>query len=115
MRKSQLDAASKTLISFATEMASSFVAQIGVFSILIAEVGSGATDTHSFLYTLAVGVTATTAFLCPFLIRASTPAADWLDRHLPLPVRSTLSRYDAWLKPKPEAGESGLHGREPEE
>ena len=70
------------------------MAQIGVFSILIAEVGSGASGTRSFLYTLAVGVVATTAFLCPLLIRASTPAADWLDRHLPLPVRSTLSRFD---------------------
>jgi CPA2 family monovalent cation:H+ antiporter-2 len=90
------------------------MAQIGVFSILIAEVGSGATDTRSSLYTLAVGITATTAFLCPFLIRASTPAANWLDRHLPLKVRSTLSRYDAWLK-RPEARENGLHGREPEE
>lgn len=65
------------------------MAQIGVFSILIAEVGSGASGTRSFLYTLAVGVVATTAFLCPLLIRASAPAADWLDRHLPLPVRST--------------------------
>jgi CPA2 family monovalent cation:H+ antiporter-2 len=91
------------------------MAQIGVFLILIAEVGSGASDTRSLLYTLAVGVVATTAFLCPSLIRASTPAADWLDRHLPLPIRRTLSRYDAWLKPKPEAGESGLQGREPEE
>ena len=80
------------------------MAQIGVFSILIADVASGASGTRSFLYTLAVGIVATTAFLCPFLIRASTPAADWLDRHLPLPVRSTRSRYDAWLKPKPEAG-----------
>ena len=70
------------------------MAQIGVFSILIAEVGSGASGTRSFLYTLAVGVVATTAFLCPLLIRASTPAADWLDRHLLLPVRSTLSRFD---------------------
>ena len=77
------------------------MAQIGVFSFLIAEVGSG--GTRSFLYTLAVGVSAITAFLCPLLIRASTPAADWLDRHLPLPVQSTLSRYDAWLKPKPPA------------
>ena len=77
------------------------MAQIGVFSFLIAEAGSG--GTRDFLYTLAVGVSAITAFLCPLLIRASTPAADWLDRHLPLPVRSTLSRYDAWLKPKPPA------------
>jgi CPA2 family monovalent cation:H+ antiporter-2 len=42
------------------------MAQIGVFSILIAEVGSGATDTRSFLYTLAVGVTAATASCAHF-------------------------------------------------
>ncbi len=82
------------------------MAQIGVFSFLIAEAGSGASGTRSFLYTLAVGTCATTAFLCPLLIRASTPTADWLDRHLPPAVRNTLSRYDAWLKPKPETRES---------
>ncbi len=73
------------------------MAQIGVFSFLIAEVGSGAGGTRSFLYTLAVGVSATTAFLCRLLIRASNPAADWIDRHLPPPVRSALSRYGGWL------------------
>ena len=91
------------------------MAQIGVFSILIAEVGSGATDTHSFLYTLAVGVVATTAFLCPFLIRASTPAADWLDRHLPVRVQKVLSQYGAWLDrtrklPQTEGIERGKAG-----
>ena len=39
--------------------------------------------THNFLYSLAVGVSAITAFLSPYLIRASNPAADWIDHHLP--------------------------------
>jgi CPA2 family monovalent cation:H+ antiporter-2 len=79
------------------------MAQIGIFSFLIVEAGAGASGTHSFLYTLAVGVCATTAVLCPLLIRVSTPVADWLDRHIPPPFRSTLSpRYDAKLKPQPE-------------
>jgi monovalent cation:H+ antiporter-2, CPA2 family len=59
------------------------MAQIGVFSFLIAEVGTGGGATRSLLYSLAVGVSTITAFLCPFLIRASNPAADWIDRHLP--------------------------------
>jgi len=56
------------------------MAQIGVFSFLIAQVGAGAT--RGFLYSLAVGISTITAFLSPFLIRASNPAADWIDRHL---------------------------------
>jgi len=83
------------------------MAQIGVFSYLIAEVGTGGGATRSFLYSLAVGVSAITAFLCPFLIRASNPAADWIDRHLPMPVQSALSQYGGWLDrirkpPEPE-------------
>jgi CPA2 family monovalent cation:H+ antiporter-2 len=83
------------------------MAQIGVFSYLVAEVGTGGGATRSFLYSLAVGVSAITAFLCPFLIRASNPAADWIDRHLPMPVQSALSQYGGWLDrirkpPEPE-------------
>jgi monovalent cation:H+ antiporter-2, CPA2 family len=73
------------------------MAQIGVFAILIAGVGTGGAAAHSFLYALAVGVCAITAFLCPLLIRASNPVADWVDRRLPLPVQSALSQYDGWL------------------
>jgi monovalent cation:H+ antiporter-2, CPA2 family len=69
------------------------MAQIGVFSILIAEVGTRAGGARDFLYSLAVGVCAITAFLCPLLIRASNPAADWIDRHLPMPIQSALSQY----------------------
>ena len=70
------------------------MAQIGVFSFLIAEAGSGAEGTRSFLYSLAVGTSAITAFLCPLLIRASNPVADWIDRFLPGSLRSSLSQSD---------------------
>ena len=65
------------------------MAQIGVFAILIAGVGTAA---HSFLSALAVGVCAITAFLCPMLIRASNPVADWIDRALPQPFSCQRSR-----------------------
>jgi CPA2 family monovalent cation:H+ antiporter-2 len=74
------------------------MAQIGVFAILIAGVGTGGAAAHSFLSALAVGICAITAFLCPLLIRASNPAADWIDRSLPLPVHRALSKYDGWVQ-----------------
>lgn len=66
----------------------------------------------SFLYSLAVGVSTITAFLCPLLIRASNPAAHWVDRHLPMPIQGALSRYGVWLDrirkpPEPEGTERG--------
>jgi hypothetical protein len=51
----------------------------------------------SLLYSLAVALKAATSVLCPLLIRASNPAADWIDRHLPVRVQNALSQYDAWL------------------
>jgi hypothetical protein len=44
------------------------------------------------------------------MIRASIPAADWTERHLPMPVQTALSQYGAWLErirksPKPEDAE----------
>jgi monovalent cation:H+ antiporter-2, CPA2 family len=69
------------------------MAQIGVFSYLIAEVGG----TGGLLYSMAVGVSGMTAFLCPFLVRASDPAAAWLERHLPMRLQSAFREYDEWL------------------
>ena len=84
------------------------MAQIGVFSLLIAEVGAGEGVPRTFIYSLAVGVTAITAFFSPFLIRTSIPAGGWLDRHLPQPLQTVASRFGGWLKgmlPPPELEE----------
>jgi monovalent cation:H+ antiporter-2, CPA2 family len=73
------------------------MAQIGVFSFLIAEVGTSGNPKDRFLYSLAVSVSAITAFLSPSMIRASNPAADWIGRHLPAPVQDAVSQYVGWL------------------
>jgi monovalent cation:H+ antiporter-2, CPA2 family len=70
------------------------MAQIGTFSILFALVAGG-DAMGSLLYSLAVALKAITSVLCPLLIRASNPAASWIDRHLPVRVQNALSQYDA--------------------
>ena len=73
------------------------MAQIGTFSILFAlAAGEGATS--SMLYSLAVALKAVTSVLCPLMVRASNPVADWIDQRLPTPVHAALSRYGAWLE-----------------
>ena len=71
------------------------MAQIGVFAILLAGAATGVGAPRSFLYSLAVGVSTITAFLCPLLIRASNPVGDWIERHIAKPVQSPLSQDDA--------------------
>src|SRR6516165_10110949 len=62
------------------------------------------------LYSLAVGLKAITSVLCPLMIRASIPAADWIERHLPMPAQIALSQYGAWvelIRKSPEAEDAG--------
>ena len=69
------------------------MAQIGsVFAILLGRVASGEGEPSSFLYSVAVGVSSITAFLCPLLIRASNPVASWIERYLGKPVPSARSQ-----------------------
>jgi CPA2 family monovalent cation:H+ antiporter-2 len=72
------------------------MAQVGTFSILFA-LAAGGDAMGSLLYSLAVALKAVTSIVCPLLIRASNPAADWIDRHLPTRVQNALSEYGAWL------------------
>lgn len=87
------------------------MSQIGVFALLIAEVGTSGNPRDSFLYSLAVSVCAITAFLSPTMIKASNPAAGWIERHLPAPIQGAVSQYVEWLgrlrkgdEPETEAG-----------
>jgi len=73
------------------------MAQIGAFSILFA-LAAGKNATGSLLYSLAVALTAITSVVCPLMVRVSNPVADWVDRHVPMPVQNALSRYGAWLE-----------------
>jgi monovalent cation:H+ antiporter-2, CPA2 family len=72
------------------------MAQIGTYSILFALAARGDAK-GGLLYSLAVALKAVTSALCPLLIRASNPAAAWIDRNLPLRVQNAFSQYGAWL------------------
>jgi CPA2 family monovalent cation:H+ antiporter-2 len=74
------------------------LAQIGEFSFIIAGVGLSLGATRSFLYPIAVAVSAVTTLVTPFLIRLSGPAANFVDAHLPPPFQTFVSLYGSWLQ-----------------
>jgi len=73
------------------------LAQIGEFSFIMAEVGHANGATSDFLYSLAVAVSTLTAFLTPFLIRASKPTARWLEHAVPRRLTSVVTGYVGWV------------------
>jgi CPA2 family monovalent cation:H+ antiporter-2 len=73
------------------------LAQIGEFSFIIAAVGLAAGATRSFLYPVAVAVSAITTLTTPWLIAAAEPAALWLDRKLPRPLQTSVALYASWV------------------
>jgi CPA2 family monovalent cation:H+ antiporter-2 len=74
------------------------LAQIGEFSFIIAALGLSLRATGTFLYPVAVAVSAVTTLLTPWLIRASGPVANWVDRKLPKPLQTFVALYGSWLE-----------------
>ena len=74
------------------------LAQIGEFSFIIAGVGLPLGAVRDFLYPVAVAVSALTTLATPWLIRASGPAASWVDDHLPHPLQTFASLYGSWVQ-----------------
>jgi CPA2 family monovalent cation:H+ antiporter-2 len=74
------------------------LAQIGEFSFIIAGVGLQLHATRDFVYTLAVAVSAITTFLTPYMIRASTPVAEYVSKRLPRQFRVLESLYDSSME-----------------
>ena len=74
------------------------LAQIGEFSFIMAEMGRSNSATGDFMYSLAVAVSTITAFLTPFLIRASQPAARGLERAVPAPLAGAVTQYVGWIE-----------------
>jgi monovalent cation:H+ antiporter-2, CPA2 family len=74
------------------------LAQIGEFSFIIAGLGLSLKATSSFLYPIAVVVSAITTLTTPWFIRASGPIADFVDRKAPLPLQTFVSLYGSWLQ-----------------
>ena len=74
------------------------LAQIGEFSFIIAGLGLSLGATREFLYPVAVAVSAITTLTTPWLIRASAPAAAFIDRRLPPPLQTFAALYASWLE-----------------
>src|SRR6185295_19168529 len=74
------------------------LAQIGEFSFIIAGLGLSLKATRDFLYPVAVAVSALTTLTTPWLIRASGPVANWIDRKMLRPLQTFVSLYGGWLE-----------------
>ena len=73
------------------------LAQIVEFSFIIASLGVTLKVTSSFLYPIAVAVSALTTLFTPYLIRAAGGLADGFQRHAPHKVAKTLELYTEWV------------------
>lgn len=71
------------------------LAQIGEFSFIIAMLGSTLNATSEFLYPIIVAVSGVTTFTTPYLIKASSPFYDWIDKRMPERWRKSLTRYSS--------------------
>ncbi|MBR0459247.1 MAG: cation:proton antiporter [Victivallales bacterium] len=77
------------------------LAQIGDFSYLVALLGitlTGGKQPYPQMYQLAVGTSILTTLVNPFLLKASVPVGNWLDRKLPQRFRQALESYNAWAQ-----------------
>jgi CPA2 family monovalent cation:H+ antiporter-2 len=74
------------------------LAQIGEFSFIIAGLGLTLDATRSFLYSVAIVVSALTTLTTPWLIRASDPVASWVDHILPKPLQTFSVLYGSWIE-----------------
>ncbi|HKO48763.1 MAG TPA: cation:proton antiporter, partial [Polyangiaceae bacterium] len=74
------------------------LAQIGEFSFIIAGLGLSLKATGSFLYPIAVAVSALTTLTTPWFIRASGPVANFVDRKAPRALQTFVSLYGSWLQ-----------------
>ncbi|WP_163999498.1 cation:proton antiporter [Pyxidicoccus caerfyrddinensis] len=86
------------------------LAQIGEFSFIIAGLGLSLKATGDFLYPVAVAVSAITTLTTPMLIKASGPAATWVDRKLPKPLQTFATLYGTWVERLREAPPSQTRG-----
>lgn len=74
------------------------LAQIGEFSFIIAALGLSLGATRSFLYPVAVAVSALTTLTTPLLIKRSERVAAWVDRKLPRTMQTYVALYGSWIE-----------------
>jgi monovalent cation:H+ antiporter-2, CPA2 family len=74
------------------------MAQIGEFSFIIATLGISLKVTSAFLYPIAVAVSAITALLTPYLMRAADPLSAKLGASMPPRIKRIFQLYTEWLQ-----------------
>ncbi len=74
------------------------LAQIGEFSFIIAGLGLSLGATRSFLYPVAISVSAITTLSTPWFIRLSGRLAEEVDRRMPHTLQTYVSLYGSWLQ-----------------
>jgi len=74
------------------------LAQIGEFSFIIAALGASLGATGSFLYPVAVAVSAITTLTTPWFIRTSGAVAAYADRKLPHRFQTFATLYGTWFE-----------------
>ena len=89
------------------------LSQIGEFAFIVIGVGISAGVVRGFLLPVVVGASCITAITGTWQIRASDRFASWLAAHLPHPVQTFVSFYEAWIArlrtaPRPETSWSRL-------
>lgn len=81
------------------------LAQIGEFSFIIAALGVSLKVTSDFLYPIVVAVSAVTALLTPYLIRAADPLSARAVELVPGKIAGILGLYTRWLESLQPSGD----------
>jgi CPA2 family monovalent cation:H+ antiporter-2 len=74
------------------------LAQIGEFSFIIASVGVASGVIRTWLYPVAIAVSAITTLTTPLLIKLSNRAAASIDHWLPEPIQTVAALYGSWIE-----------------
>lgn len=69
--------------------------QIGEFSFIIASLGMGLGVLDASLYPIIVAVSVITIFTTPYFIKLSTPAYNFVEKHLPESLKFLITRYSS--------------------
>ena len=74
------------------------LAQIGELSFILAGLGASTGVLRSFLFPVAIAVSAITALLTPLMIGKSAGVAAYVDRRLPHAVQTFAALYGTWVQ-----------------
>jgi CPA2 family monovalent cation:H+ antiporter-2 len=74
------------------------LAQIGEFSFIIASVGVATGVIGTWMYPVAIAVSAITILTTPLLIKLSNRAAASIDHWLPEPIQTVTTLYGSWIE-----------------